>query len=85
MALDSAFHAEHVAVIEEEAQSIDAIMHVVGVANVDANIGIVQIRAIRVLIRKYQFPYQSWCFLEFSYFDCAAESAFVYLQSSLTH
>ena len=35
--------------------------------------------------KQIAFPYQSWCFLEFSYFDCAAESAFVYLQSSLTH
>jgi hypothetical protein len=37
----AAFHAEHVAVIEQEAQTIDAIMHVIGVANVDANVWIV--------------------------------------------
>ena len=44
-----------------------------------------EIHSMTPLINKLQFPYQSWCFLEFSYSDCAAEFAFVYLQSSLTH
>jgi hypothetical protein len=37
----AAFHPKHVAVIEQEAKTIDAIMHVVGIANVDANVWIV--------------------------------------------